>query len=68
MTTNNIRLSGGSVFNSSSGELEAVDLLVEDGLITRGPAGADWKVLDCEGLLVVPGGVTFHDFRQVNSI
>ena len=68
MTTNKLLLRGGLVFNSSRRELEQRDLRVEAGLITEtssqpgeeGEEGEGWEVVDCQGLLVLPGLIDLH--------
>ena len=50
------------MFNSIRWELEERDLQVEAGLIsdTRQEVGEDWEVVDCRGLLVLPGLIDLH--------
>ena len=60
MTTQNLRLTAGSVFSSGTGEFEQRDLLVAAGLISEASAEADWEELDCRDLLVVPGLIDLH--------
>ena len=60
MTTDKFILRGGLVFNSRRQELEERDLLVKAGRITETREGDDWEVVDCQGLLVLPGLIDLH--------
>ena len=56
-------ITGGRLFDPATGRDEVADLLVEDGRIAgtgRGLPRAGARVLDAEGLLVVPGLVDIH--------
>ena len=49
------------MFNSKRQKLEERDILVEAGRITETREGEeDWEVVDCQGLLVLPGLIDLH--------
>jgi formylmethanofuran dehydrogenase subunit A len=63
-----LRISGGTVYDPANGiDGEVRDVCVDDGRVVA-DVGADARVLDAAGLVVMPGGVDIHSHVVGSSV